>query len=88
LAEQLTLNQFEPLANAEKLGTSLAGAAPRAAGSAEDVGRLDHAPSGEPWQVAAQAPGDNADLAEVMDRWATLPEAIRLAILSLLQTVK
>ena len=82
LAEQLTLNQGALLENAEEFGISHKSAAPGAALGAEDgdaTGRV----SG---QGTATAALDDAELAEVLDRWATLPEAIRRAVMALVRT--
>jgi len=85
LAEQLTVNQGAPLPNAEENGTSQESAALQLAVSAETGADRSGPPSNSTGQLTARAVGGDAELAEVLDGWATLPEAIRSAILTLVR---
>ncbi len=46
------------------------------------------ASTGKTGQGTAPPAADNPELAEVIDRWQALPEAVRLAILALVRTAK
>ena len=53
--------------------------------SAETGADRSGPPSNSTGQLTARAVGGDAELAEVLDGWATLPEAIRSAILTLVR---
>jgi hypothetical protein len=83
LASGLTRNQGAPLENADEIGTSPRSAAPAAANGAADDASIDASA-----QRAALIAGDDAELGEVLDCWATLPAAIQQAILTLVRSCK
>lgn len=86
LAEQLTLNQSATPINAEEFGHSLGSAAPEAAVSAETGGEQADAAGGKAANQAASMTGYDPDLSEVANRWATLPDAVRLAVMALVRS--
>lgn len=72
--------------NAGECADSHPSAARGAALGADNGVELADASSGNAAQVIELVAGGDAELAAVVDRWATLPEAIRLAILALVRT--
>ena len=62
------------------------GAAPGAAVSAETAGEQADATVCNTVNPAAPLTERDADLSEVADRWATLPEAVRLAVMALVRS--
>jgi hypothetical protein len=88
LAEQLTLNQCATPPNAEENGTSLLSAARGAAVGAESARRSGDELGRGAVQRAALVAGDDDDLAELLDRWAALPDVIRRAVMALVRTAE
>lgn len=61
-------------------------AAPGAAVSAETDGEHAHAAAGNAANHTAAITGYDPDLSEVANRWATLPDAVRLAVMALVRS--
>lgn len=61
-------------------------AARGAADSAENGGEQADAAAGNEANLIAPVTGYDADLSEVADRWATLPDAVRLAVMALVRS--
>ena len=72
--------------NAGEYVLSEQSAAPEAAVSAETGGEQADAAAGSAANQTAPPTGHDADLSEVADRWATLPEAVRLAVMALVRS--
>ena len=87
LAEQLALNQGESLANAEENGTSNLSEAPGAAVGAEIGAALGDASRRLARQGTTPSAGAEVEMAEVLNRWASLPVAIRMAVLAMARAV-
>ncbi len=73
--------------NAEEYGLSEQSAAPGAAVSAETNGEPVDAAASNAANQTAPLTGHDADLSEVADRWATLPGAVRMAVMALVRSV-
>jgi len=73
--------------NAVEYGLSEQSAAPGAAVSAETAGEQADATVCNTVNPAAPLTERDADLCEVADRWATLPDAVRLAVMALVRSV-
>jgi hypothetical protein len=88
LAEQLTLNQSATPENDGELALLADSAARGAAVDAENGGALRCAANGKEGQGGDWRAANDAELAEVAERWPVLPEAVRLAILALVRTAQ
>jgi hypothetical protein len=86
LASGLTRDQGAPIENAEEFDPSSGSAARGAAIGAESEADLAVARPGRERQGGTSRAVDEPDLSEVISRWATLSDAVRLAILALVRT--
>ncbi len=80
---------MSPRATSENTGEnndSELGAAPGAAVSAENAGEQGDAAKRNASNLTVSVPGHDANLIEVADRWATLPDAVRLAVMALVRS--
>ncbi|MBA4107639.1 MAG: hypothetical protein C0485_18045 [Pirellula sp.] len=71
----------------EENGTPELSAASGAAVGTENTGEQADAADGKAANQTAPMTGHDADVAEVLDRWATLPDAVRLAVMTLVRSV-
>ena len=83
VARHLNSNQLQNGENAEEYGNTEQRAAPGAAVSAENAGKHANAAVSTEANRTTPVTGNDADLTEVANRWATLPEAVRLAVMAL-----
>jgi hypothetical protein len=70
----------------EEYGNSELSAAPGAAFGAENKHTQPAAGDGIERKELAAADACDPDLAEVVDRWGTLPEAVRLAVMAVVRS--
>jgi len=86
VARHLNSNQLLECENAEEYRISELSAASGAAVSAEKGGEQAEATAGKEANQTAPMGGYDPDLAEVANRWATLPDAVRLAVMALVRS--